>query len=105
MRLPSTTPVDASSGCVALVAQWLRSASPNVLPHCCVHRVPTALPHRSTALRHLTQTEPSLRYDWDFGDGTTGTGATANHNYAAEGTYTVKLKVTDNSGGTNEVSQ
>ena len=39
-------------------------------------------------------------YDWDFGDNTTGAGATVTHTYTA-GTYTVMLKVTDNAGATN----
>ena len=43
-------------------------------------------------------------YAWDFGDGATGTGATASHNYAAPGTYSVKLTVTDNKGGSNSVT-
>ena len=35
-----------------------------------------------------------LDFEWDFGDGTTGTGANINaHNYAAPGTYPVKLDV------------
>jgi len=36
-----------------------------------------------------------VQYDWDFGDGTTGTGAVATHSYGVAGTYTVTLKVTD----------
>ncbi|MEA5117249.1 MAG: PKD domain-containing protein, partial [Propionicimonas sp.] len=43
-------------------------------------------------------------YDWDFGDGEVGTGVSPNHTYAAPGTYTVKLTVTDNRGGTDTVS-
>jgi PKD repeat protein len=39
-------------------------------------------------------------YAWDFGDGATATGATASHTYAASGTFTVKLTVTDNQGAT-----
>jgi PKD repeat protein len=37
-----------------------------------------------------------LTYAWDFGDGATGTGAMSSHPYAAEGTFTVTLTVTDN---------
>ncbi len=37
-------------------------------------------------------------YDWDFGDGGTGTGATPTHAYTAQGTYFVTLCVTDDDG-------
>jgi Tol biopolymer transport system component/PKD repeat protein len=39
-------------------------------------------------------------YAWSFGDGTTGSGATVSHAYAASGTYSVTLTVTDNGGTT-----
>jgi PKD repeat protein len=37
-------------------------------------------------------------YDWDFGDGNVGTGATPTHTYNAAGTYTVTLTVVDDEG-------
>jgi len=40
-------------------------------------------------------------YDWDFGDGTTGTGVTTIHAYGTAGTYAVVLTVTDNDGLTD----
>ena len=40
-------------------------------------------------------------YDWTFGDGNTGSGVTTAHSYAAGGTYSAQLTVTDNRGATD----
>lgn len=40
-------------------------------------------------------------YVWDFGDGGSAVGSTSEYTYLNEGTYTVKLTVTDNSGNTH----
>ncbi len=40
-----------------------------------------------------------LTYTWEFGDGSTGTGASPSHVYKKPGTYDVKLTVSDGRGG------
>jgi peptidoglycan/xylan/chitin deacetylase (PgdA/CDA1 family)/PKD repeat protein len=44
-------------------------------------------------------------YSWDFGDGSTGTGAKPSHPYSAAGTFPVKLTVTDNLGATGTTTR
>ncbi|RRS35282.1 MAG: hypothetical protein NV67_11010 [Gammaproteobacteria bacterium (ex Lamellibrachia satsuma)] len=46
-----------------------------------------------------------VSYDWDFGDGTTDSGANVTHTFASEGEYTVILTVTDDSGDIDRISQ
>ena len=44
-------------------------------------------------------------YEWSWGDGQTGTGAAAGHTYAADGSYTVELTVTDDGGARHTTTQ
>ncbi len=37
-------------------------------------------------------------FDWDFGDGTSGTGSSVEHTYATSGRYVIRLTVTDDRG-------
>ena len=48
---------------------------------------------------------PIVSYTWDFGDGSTGSGITASHQYASAGTYAVTLTVTDGVGRSRQTSQ
>ncbi len=42
-----------------------------------------------------------VEYEWDFGDGNTGSGITPSHTYTSAGAYTVTLTVTDAAGQTD----
>ncbi len=45
-----------------------------------------------------------VSYDWDFGDGQTAPGISATHAYTNNGTFTVRLTVTDDLGGLDTTS-
>jgi PKD repeat protein len=49
---------------------------------------------------HATDRSGVEGYAWDFGDGSSATGAIADHTYPAPGTYTVKLTATDSEANT-----
>jgi chitodextrinase len=48
---------------------------------------------------------PIARYEWDFGDGQRGSGATTTHAFRAAGTYTVTLTIVDGLGRSRSTSQ
>ncbi len=55
-----------------------------------------------------TSTDPqneTLDYAWDFGDGSSATGATATHAYTKPGTYSASLKVTNTDGRTDTATK
>lgn len=46
-----------------------------------------------------------VKYEWSFGDGSTGSGESTSHTYTATGEHTVFLQVTDDGGKTASVSE
>jgi PKD repeat protein len=60
--------------------------------------IPVASFTHTTAGMQVSLTSHSIngqQFSWDYGDSHSGTGATATHTYAASGTYTVTLYVTN----------
>lgn len=45
-----------------------------------------------------------VSYAWDYGDGSTGSGVSANHTFTQTGSYSVRLTVTDNGGASNSTN-
>ena len=52
--------------------------------------------------RPASETEPVLEYAWDFGDGTSATGATVGHAYTHAGSFQVKVHSTGIGGSSAE---
>ncbi len=50
------------------------------------------------------QGDDELTYEWEFGDGETGTGMPVTHAYGDNGVYTLTLTVTDDDGGSDSES-
>ncbi|GAB2820597.1 T9SS type B sorting domain-containing protein [Ferruginibacter profundus] len=55
--------------------------------------------------RAFTNTNPIASWHWDFGDGATANTQNSGHNYAAAGTYTVKLIATDINGCKDSITK
>ncbi len=69
-------------------------SAPNYIPN--KYSSPTLAFTNSTTVNDAC---PSLSYAWNFGDGHTSTSTNPTHKYAAGGTYTVTLIVTNANGG------
>jgi PKD domain len=52
-----------------------------------------------------TAEDPAVTWSWDFGDGSSGEGATPAHTYAEPGDYTVTLSVQDANGNSNTTTR
>ncbi|HEX9644572.1 MAG TPA: PKD domain-containing protein [Acidimicrobiia bacterium] len=61
----------------------------------------------SCSFNGVTSSDPDgsiVGYAWSFGNGSNGIGVAPGHDYAAAGTYTVALTVTDNDGAVDSTS-
>jgi PKD repeat protein len=73
----------------------------NFLPEAVMAYTQQELEVMVTAVRSKDFDGTIVKYDWDFGDGSTASSADDpfKHTYKEQGNYTVTLKVTDNDGG------
>lgn len=91
----------ATSGCGYTIGAEHVAAAPNTAPEITTAAVTTgkSRPKAGDLLAFsATATDADgdhLDYAWDFGDGATGTGALVEHAYAAAGTYTATVTVSD----------
>jgi bacillopeptidase F len=82
----------------------VQSATPNQPPVAKITLPKTPKAKTSLTFSGTGSTDPDgtiVGYHWTFSDGGTADGATVTHTFAAKGTYTVTLTVTDNRGATN----
>ena len=95
--------VTDSQGLTASQSVQIQATAPNILPNAVIAASSTsgAAPLAVT-FNGSGSTDPDgsiATYAWNFGDGTTSSGAVVSKTFNTAGTYTVTLTVTDNRGG------
>ncbi len=103
--MPSGTPAVVDNGDWRGQGVFLYAGIPNTPPHAAFTSNCDQLTCAFDGSGSSDSDGTVTSYAWDFGDGSTGTGATPQHAYSAGGTYTVSLTVTDNRSGTNTATQ
>ena len=96
--------VTDNRGGTSTVTHSVTVTAPNVAPTAAFTPTVTNLGVATDATSSTDSDGSIVSYAWDFGDSSTASGVTASHTYAAPGTFTIALTVTDNSGATNTVS-
>lgn len=93
------------SGCVESPKENITpmpTAPPNTPPKAAASASPSSIYEGDVvSFNGLSSIDPDgsiSSYQWNFGDGEIGTGATVTHKYSSSGTYTVLLTVVDNGG-------
>ncbi len=104
-----TRTVSVTAGAITTVDVVLTAIPANQAPIATFTYTPTS-PYAGTVVQFdaSASSDPDgtiVSYAWNFGDGGTATGAMPTRAYAATGSYTVQLTVTDNGGRTGQVSR
>lgn len=99
------TVTDNAGATNSITKQVTVSAAPNQSPVAAFTSSTSGLTASVNGSASIDPDGSIASYAWAFGDGSTGTGATASRTYAAGGTYNVTLTVTDNRGGTNTITK
>ena len=84
---------------------WLTSSTPNQAPTASFTYSKNNLAVSTNASASSDSDGTISSYSWNFGDGATASGVTASHTYAAAGSFTISLTVTDDGGATGAMSQ
>ena len=87
------SPCSMASDAIKVKVNSPPSAAMNISKACCVD-----MEQKFDASGSNDPDGDNLNYLWDFGDGTTGSGARVTHTYTEPGVYKVFLKVDDGSG-------
>jgi hypothetical protein len=66
--------------------------------------IPVTFDGTSSKSNQMSGDKKITKYEWSFGDDTTGVGATVTHTYLKKGDMTVKLTVTDTAGKSSSTS-